>query len=112
MEIEARLCDAAMAVGVQTSSPSEHGSSGRAQKQEVKYRIEKWDSLHKNWGIARGSGEGSRAEGACMTCNAVSDLHLHSMKTFPLSVLTYSTYIYASLGLSQLGTLVLESVSN
>lgn len=40
-----------------------------------------------------------------MMYNAVSNLHLQGIKTFPLSVLMYSTYVNASLGLSQLGTL-------
>lgn len=50
MRIGARMDDAAMALGVQTSSPSGRGSSGRAQIQEVKYQIEKWNSLGKRLG--------------------------------------------------------------
>lgn len=107
-----RLHDATMILGVHTSRPSGPGSSGRAPIQQVKYETEKWDGLGKIGDISQCSGEGSSAEGSCMTYNAVSNLHLHGIKTFPLSVLMYSSYINASLGLSQLWTLVLESANN
>lgn len=87
------------------ASPSERGSTGRAQIQKVKYQIEKWNRLGKRLGYCTCSGEGNRGEGYSMMYNAVSNLHLHGIKTCPLQVSMCSTYINASLRLSQLGTL-------